>query len=541
MRQVYKMKHPLVWIVCLFLLLPTTVHAQSGSDYRVYLPLIDRGLAAPVLKWAYGGCYSSWCETGWYSSPAVINIDGDSQAEIIASAYTLWALDGETGQLQWRVDPPGGRTWPGIVLADLDQDAHVEILVAQGGGWVSAYSLSGALKWQRQPTSSELRGLLVADLDGNNSTLEVVVTSAIGSRTSTWVLESNGDTRVGWPQIASEQSRYAWGIFNNNASAANLSGDSRLELIIPTDTHYILGLLPNGSSLMASSTAHPHHPVKVWGRIGVWEDLGVEVRSWGKCTEGEPRGENYRPNFADSPASIADVNQDGTLEIVVVGNVSDCSKVPYQSRYYGPFIFNADRTRFSSPPFNWATTPIDTGAPLSQNYGLIENALPNPVLADLDGDGLKEILFASYDGRMHAYWLDKNVRGNWPYSVYDPAEGFYRFASEPAIADLDQDGRAEVIFTSWTQKGSNKSGKLHILSAYGIPLHEIDLPPGRNGNWNGGLAAPTLANVDNDPDLEIVINSVASGVVVYDLPVTANARVLWATGRGNVRRTGAEN
>jgi len=133
------------------------------------------------------------------------------------------------------------------------------------------------------------------------------------------------------------------------------------------------------------------------------------------------------------------------------------------------------------------------------------------------------------------------VRGNWPYSVYDPAEGFYRFASEPAIADLDQDGRAEVIFTSWTQKGSNKSGKLHILSAYGIPLHEIDLPPGRNGNWNGGLAAPTLANVDNDPDLEIVINSVASGVVVYDLPVTANARVLWATGRGNVRRTGAEN
>jgi len=55
------------------------------------------------------------------------------------------------------------------------------------------------------------------------------------------------------------------------------------------------------------------------------------------------------------------------------------------------------------------------------------------------------------------------------------------------------------------------------------------------------LAAPTLANVDNDPDLEIVINSVASGVVVYDLPGTANARVLWATGRGNVRRTGAEN
>jgi hypothetical protein len=41
----------------------------------VYLPLIMDGLQAPVLKWQLGGCFSSWCETGWYSSPAVANID----------------------------------------------------------------------------------------------------------------------------------------------------------------------------------------------------------------------------------------------------------------------------------------------------------------------------------------------------------------------------------------------------------------------------------------------------------------------------------
>jgi len=27
-------------------------------------------LQAPMLKWQRGGC-TSWCETGWYSSPAV--------------------------------------------------------------------------------------------------------------------------------------------------------------------------------------------------------------------------------------------------------------------------------------------------------------------------------------------------------------------------------------------------------------------------------------------------------------------------------------
>ncbi|MEW6504931.1 MAG: VCBS repeat-containing protein [Chloroflexota bacterium] len=534
----YPMKLRLRLLLVLLLFLPASVQAQSG-DYPLYLPFISRGLSAPQLKWAYGGCYASWCETGWYSSPAVINIDGDSQGEIIASAYTLWALDGETGTLQWRVDPKGSRTWPGIVLADLERDGTTEIVVAQGGGWITVYTLNGTLKWERQPSSSELRGLLVADLDGNASSLEVIVTSAIGSRTSTWVLESNGNTRPGWPQITSENSGYAWGVYNDNASAANLSGDSRLEIIVPTDVHYILGLNPDGSPLAVNASTYPNHSVKVWGRIGVWEDLAVEIRSWGYCQSGQPRSENYRPNFANSPASIADLDNNGQLEIVVVGNVYDCSKDPYQSRYYSPFIFNADRTRFNISGFDWRSTPVDTGTPLSEDYNQIESALPNPVLADLDGDGLKEILYASYDGRVHAFWLDKTEHGSWPFSVYNAAEGFYRFASEPAVADLDDDGLAEVIFTSWPQKGNNRTGKLHILSAYGQPIFTVDLPAGRNGNWNGALPAPTLANVDNDNDLEIVLNTAYSGVVVYDLAGTARARLLWATGRGNYQRTGA--
>ena len=51
----------------------------------------------PVLKWQRGGCYSSWCETGWYSSPALVDVNGDGRDDVIASAYSLWALDGTTG------------------------------------------------------------------------------------------------------------------------------------------------------------------------------------------------------------------------------------------------------------------------------------------------------------------------------------------------------------------------------------------------------------------------------------------------------------
>jgi uncharacterized repeat protein (TIGR01451 family) len=235
---------------------------------------------------------------------------------------------------------------------------------------------------------------------------------------------------------------------------------------------------------------------------------------------------------------MADVNGDGVMEIVVTGNVYDCDVGHPPGKYNGVYIFNADRSRFDTGGFDWRSAPVDTGAPLSEDYGVIENNQPNPVLADLDGDGHQEILFSSYDGRVHAYWLDKTEHHHWPYAVYDPSEGIYRFATEPVIADLDDDGTAEVIVASWPQKVNDKTGRLLILDYQGNLLHAVDLPL-VSGGWNGALAAPTLANIDSDPDLEIVLNTTHSGLVAYDLPGTANARILWGTGRGNYQRTGS--
>jgi hypothetical protein len=161
------------------------------------------------------------------------------------------------------------------------------------------------------------------------------------------------------------------------------------------------------------------------------------------------------------------------------------------------------------------------------------------VAADLDGDGQKEILYASYDGRVHAYWLDKTEHGHWPFNVYTPSDGFYRFASEPVVADLDGDGKAEVIFASWTQHGSTHAGKLYIVSANGDLLNSIDLPRDAGSDYGGALGAPTLAHLDNDPNLDVVLGTVDKGLVAYRLAGTANARLLWPTGRANLGRTGA--
>jgi hypothetical protein len=66
----------------------------------------------------------------------------------------------------------------------------------------------------------------------------------------------------------------------------------------------------------------------------------------------------------------------------------------------------------------------------------------------------------------------------------------------------------------------------------------VPLPAVGAGEWNGSLAAPTLADIDGDPDLEAVLGTAASGVVAYDLPGTAGARILWGTGRGSPHRRG---
>ena len=81
------------------------------------------------------------------------DLDGDASSEVIGSAYSVVVREGGTGQLEWRAksgrdqyQPDAsnvGRTWPGIVIADVAGDRQYEIVTAHGGGHVSVYTVSG--------------------------------------------------------------------------------------------------------------------------------------------------------------------------------------------------------------------------------------------------------------------------------------------------------------------------------------------------------------------------------------------------------------
>ncbi|NUM44282.1 MAG: VCBS repeat-containing protein [Anaerolineales bacterium] len=499
-------------------------------------------IPAPVLKWAYAGCLPDggafWCDTGWYASPAVADLDGDTKAEVLWGGYELFALNGENGTIQWS-GPAGNRIWPGVAVADLTGNGSLEVIVGRGGDSLTVYNSNGAVLWERNPFGSgEIRTLAVADLETDGQ-LEILVGRASGgSNNQVNVYEPDGTVRPGFPARRDGEDGYGWGMYNENLTVGDLNDDGYAEIIAPTDTHYITGLDRNGNQLLANAAVyvnsdHNDNGITTWAEVGVHVDHSVDVIGYADC------GTEHRPNFANVAPAIADVNGDGVREIIVPGDVYNCGiGDPDGDLYYLPWIFNLDRTRWSGDGFNWTAlpTPEPGSGPLSQDYSVIENIAVNTVIADLDSDGFMEILFPSYDGRLHVYWLDKTQHGNWPYDV--PGSGI-RFASEPIVVDLDNDGHAEVIFTSWPEK-TNGVGQLHILDYLGNSLHAINLPAPSLGSstWNGGLGAPTIANIDADADYELVIGTTHSGAVAYDLPGSENARILWGTGRGNYQRTG---
>jgi hypothetical protein len=498
--------------------------------------------APPVFEWSR--CPAGFCDTGWYASPAAGDVDGDGQVEVLWGGYRLLAVDGGSGALEWTYPPAGndGRLWPSPAIADLGGDGPLEIVIANGSGQVVVLDGGGSPRpgFPVQPfPSGEIRSLAVADLDGDGD-LEILVARAASGSLGQWsVLEHAGAVRDGWPQHTAASPGYAAGCYNQNLAAADLDGDGEREVVATSDVHYAATFTHRGAERKAAALfGLPGGVAKDWSEVGVHFDQTWDVQGWADCNA--PAPVQWRPNLADSAPVVADLDGDGTPEIVFVGNFYEFCDGPYTSLFQGPVILNADRTRWAAGAFDWTQLPVPdgAGAPLSQDYEEIESVQPNPAIADLDGDGVAEILYPSYDGRLHAMWLDKSERHGWPIDL-NPGAGPLRFASEPVAADLDGDGKLEVLFHVWTEKGSGQDGELRIVDWQGNALAAVPIP--RDGDtWSGALGAPTIANVDADPELEVLSGTTSVGLVAHELPGTAGARIAWATSRGDFTRAAPE-
>ena len=81
---------------------------------------------------------------------------------------------------------------------------------------------------------------------------------------------------------------------------------------------------------------------------------------------------------------------------------------------------------------------------------------------------------------------------------------------------------------------------LVVLSARGRKLFDSRLRrQGTNGNGIGVPAAPSIADLDGDGRLEVVLTTFDHGIDVFSVQRSGTNCLPWPTGRGNPLRNGA--
>jgi immune inhibitor A len=122
----------------------------------------------------------------------------------------------------------------------------------------------------------------------------------------------------------------------------------------------------------------------------------------------------------------------------------------------------------------------------------------SPAIADLDGDGPKEVVLGCHDGRVYAWSSDGSRLPGWPVETGDKVIG------KPAVCDIDVDGSLEVIVAS-------------LDSCVYAFRSDGTVSPGWPRRTEGPVhSSCLLADLDDDGMVEIVATSMDGMVYAWN-------------------------
>ncbi|MCP3936523.1 MAG: DUF11 domain-containing protein [Actinomycetia bacterium] len=339
----------------------------------------------------------------------------------------LRAIRGDTGRSIWTVDPPVSGfslafSLSGLAAGDIDGDGIAEIIVAtpepplpglEGfGNRITAYEHTGQRKWvgayyQTHPTGSTFTNRdnpTIADLEGDGS-VEIIV----GGN----VLRSNGSLR--WAGSGGQAYQSAG---NNDAVdsgsisiVADLDLDGIQEVVAGNTayradgTSYWQAQMDDGYPAVGNFDGDdfPEIVVVARGRVRLHEHDGTLI--WGPVDLPGAGAE------AGGAPTVADFDKDGKPEIGVAG-----------STLYTVLETNGDVL--------WQSNIQDGSSNMTGS-----------TVFDFDGDGFYEVVYRDETHLRIYRGTDGHVLFEDPFSSFTANE-------EPVVADVDGDGRAEIIVTS---------------------------------------------------------------------------------------------
>jgi hypothetical protein len=430
------------------------------------------------------------------SSPLIVNLDGQNDVVVGSEDKKVYALHGSDGS------PVGG--WPQVTsspigssaaAADTDGDGKPELFIGAGtdykqnGGFYS-FSANGGQRFRFQPTDKDNGNLSVVATpaigDTNGDKVADVTASALGLQS--WSLSQAGDVNPGWPFYTDDT------VFSS-AALVDVNGDGQTDIVTGGDVS-------------------PGAPVD--GRGGILRAIAGDGRLlWSHQFD----------EIVRSSPSIGDVDGDGKPEIVVgSGNywVNHC-KNPLPADCRGQVGAN-DATKLFV---------FDLAGNLEWSKDLGAQTLASPALADINGDGRLDIAEGTWEGASAGQvWALDGVKGdNLP--GYPRASGGGIVIGGITTADLNGDGAQDLLVPTggafFAYDGKNGS------KMFGIEEGQV-----------GFQSSAAVADIDGNGRLDIIVAgtkpSTGQGVVErWELGAGDNGKAgakSWPMFRFDARRTG---
>jgi outer membrane protein assembly factor BamB len=372
--------------------------------------------AGTSLEWNYtiGG--------GVDSSPAVGDVDGDGDMEIVVVSWdkTIYCLS-TTGGIEWQhslptLDPINGAP----IIADINRDGKQEVIVAYLDSCVYCYGSDGRLLWNYTvdgifgpiPAGYEAYQPIIADIDGDTR-LEIVIGS---TNNNTYCLNDNGGLK--W--------RYTTGgIISAAPVVSDVNQDGKLEVLVWSWDGYLYVLNANGGLLsrLSCPTSVANFEVTDVDGDGKLEIIS-EQNDLDVCSSNLADGMvewRYSTGGGVTSPVVKDVDSDGQYE-VVFGSLDKTAYCLSRSgslkwSYHtgvdlnsAPVVTDIDNDGQKEVIFGSDSNTVfvfrGVDGVLKYSFNLPASGfMASPVIADLDHDGRNEVIIASTSGGSGPSWV----------------------------------------------------------------------------------------------------------------------------------------